>query len=242
MPGCLLRPQCCAEKKRAEQNDSQRRKGEGEHFAFDIAPEEKRRGGRKFDESFTGAKEKKKGYTHTCRNEWRGASNVCAARRQLRRWRGPPLFEEKKVLTLLLVHLGLRGTRCGAKGFLPAQSAHTYSAFFSSLLVRSPILARLLTCLLWRQLLEAPPPPGGGKRKQKMKPAPPPHTRVKSKVEKQLSLSLSLCHPHFLSPSRKPRMTLGLWMTSFLLPLPNPGMSPLAAAVAVAFSSTSSFF
>ncbi len=27
-------------------------------------------------------------------------------------------------------------------------------------------------------------------------------------------------------------MTLGLWMTSFLLPPPNPGMSPLAAAVA----------
>ncbi len=32
-------------------------------------------------------------------------------------------------------------------------------------------------------------------------------------------------------------MTLGLWMTSFLLPLPNPGMSPLAAAAAVAFLS-----
>ncbi len=64
----------------------------------------------------------------------------------MRRWHGPPLFEEKKVLTLLLVHLGLTGTRCGAKGFSPAQSAHTYSDFFSSLLVRSPILACSLAC------------------------------------------------------------------------------------------------
>ncbi len=145
---------------------------------------------------------------------------------------GPPLFEEKKVLTLLLVHFGLRGTRCGAKGFLPAQLTHTALFFFAPRSFAHPCLLACSGGNYWRRHRHR-----GEKRKQKMKPAPPPHTRVKSKGEKRsnsLSLSVTLISS---PPSRKPRMTLGLWMTSFLLPLPNPGMSPLAAAAAVAFLS-----